>query len=462
MSDRPVLLRGGRVVDPSQGLDAVRDLLLSDGKVARVAPSGSLDGDLPEGTEVVECAGLVVTPGLVDVHVHLREPGGEHKETIASGARAAAAGGFTAICAMPNTDPVIDSPATVGFVAAAGRAAGAARVYPVGALSMGQKGERLTEIGELVEAGAVGITDDGLPVMDSGLMRRALEYTLAFDIPVADHAEDVGLSRGGVMNEGAVSARLGLRGKPNAAEDVHVARDLVVAELTGGHIHLQHVSTRHGVELIRQAKARGVRVTAEATPHHLLLTDEAVKGYDTNAKMNPPLRTEADRLAVVEGFLDGTLDTLATDHAPHHYDEKEQAFDDAPFGIVGLETVVGLILTHFVHEHGEHGEHGEHDEHAEDGEDARHPGTMDLSTFVERASVAPARAFHLPGGTLAEGSPADVTVLDLDHRWTVDPTRFLSMSRNTPFTGWKLRGRAVRTIVGGRSVFVAEGQEPPG
>jgi len=453
MSDRPVLLRGGRVVDPSQGLDAVRDLLLSDGKVARISPSGSLDGELPEGTEVVECSGLVVTPGLVDVHVHLREPGGEHKETIASGARAAAAGGFTAICAMPNTDPVIDSPATVGFVAAAGRAAGAARVYPVGALSMGQKGERLTEIGELVEAGAVGITDDGLPVMDSGLMRRALEYTLAFDIPVADHAEDVGLSRGGVMNEGAVSARLGLRGKPNAAEDVHVARDLVVAELTGGHIHLQHVSTRHGVELIRQAKARGVRVTAEATPHHLLLTDEAVKGYDTNAKMNPPLRAEADRLAVVEGFLDGTLDTLATDHAPHHYDEKEQAFDDAPFGIVGLETVVGLILTHFVHEHGED---------AEDGADARHPGTMDLSTFVERASVAPARAFHLPGGTLAEGSPADVTVLDLDHRWTVDPTRFLSMSRNTPFTGWKLRGRAVRTIVGGRSVFVAEGQGPPG
>lgn len=449
MSERPVLLRGGRVVDPSQGIDGVRDLLLVDGRVARLfegrggsgggKEDGSLDGEgLPPDVDVLDCAGLVVTPGLVDVHVHLREPGGEHKETIATGARAAAAGGFTAVCAMPNTDPVIDSPATVGFVAAAGRAAGAARVYPVGALSMGQKGERLTEIGELVEAGAVGITDDGLPVMDSGLMRRALEYALAFDIPVADHAEDVGLSRGGMMNEGAVSARLGLRGKPNAAEDVHVARDLLVAELTGGHIHLQHVSTRHGVELIRQAKGRGVRVTAEATPHHLLLTDAAAEGYNTNAKMNPPLRTEADRQAVVEGFLDGTLDTLATDHAPHHYDEKEQAFDDAPFGIVGLETVVGLILTHFVH----------------GGEGARHPGTLDLSTFVERASVAPARAFHLPGGTLREGSPADVTVIDPELRWTVDPATFLSKSRNTPFTGWELRGRAVRTIVGGRSVFV--------
>jgi dihydroorotase len=304
-------------------------------------------------------------------------------------------------------------------------------VYPVGALSIGQKGERLTEIGELVEAGAVGITDDGLPVMDSGLMRRAMEYALAFDIPVADHAEDVGLSRGGVMNEGATSARLGLRGKPNAAEDVHVARDLMVAELTGGRIHLQHVSTRMAVDLIRQAKARGVRVTAEATPHHLLLTEEAVDGYNTNAKMNPPLRSMADREAVVAGFLDGTLDTLATDHAPHHYDEKEQAFDDAPFGIVGLETAVGLILHHFVH-----------------------TGQMSLATFVERASCAPARAFRLPGGTLVPGAPADVTVLDLERGWTVDPRAFRSRSRNTPFGGWDLQGRAVRTVVGGKSVFV--------
>jgi len=430
VSKRSLFLKGGRVVDPSTGTDQILDLLLSDGQVTAV---GS-ELDAPEGARVVDCAGKVVTPGLIDVHVHLREPGGEHKETIASGARAAAAGGFTAVCAMPNTDPVIDSPATVGFVAAAGRDAGAARVYPVGALSLGQKGERLTEIGELVEAGAVAITDDGLPVMDSGLMRRALEYASGFDIPVADHAEDLGLSRGGVMNEGVVSARLGLRGKPNASEDVHTLRDLLVAELTGGHIHLQHVSTRASVDAIRRAKARGVRVTAEATPHHLLLTEEAVDGYRTEAKMNPPLRAEEDRKAVIAGFLDGTLDILATDHAPHHYDEKEQAFDDAPFGIVGLETAVGLILTHFVGK-----------------------GEMELATFVERASCQPARAFRLPGGTLAKESPADVTVLDLEATWTVDPARFLSRSRNTPFTEWELTGRAVMTVVGGRVVWEDEG-----
>lgn len=430
MNQRSLLLRGGRVVDPSQDLDDSVDVLIVDGKVARLGAGL----EPPEGARVLDCQGLVVTPGLVDVHVHLREPGGEHKETIASGARAAAAGGFTAVCAMPNTDPVIDSPATVGFVAAAGRAADAARVYPVGALSIGQQGKQLTEIGELVEAGAVAITDDGLPVMDSGLMRLALEYAQAFNIPVADHPEDLGLSRNGVMNEGLTSARMGLAGKPNASEDVHIARDLLVAELTGGHIHLQHVSTRRGVEAIRQAKARGVHVTAEATPHHLLLTDEAVEGYRTDAKMNPPLRSEDDRAAVLEGFLDGTLDTLATDHAPHHYDEKEQAFAEAPFGIVGLETAVGLILTHLVHQ-----------------------GPMDWTTFVERASVQPARVFRLEGGSLAEGRTADVTVIDPELEWAVDPRRFVSKSRNTPFGGRALRGRAVRTLVGGRTVWGLDG-----
>jgi len=282
----------------------------------------------------------------------------------------------------------------------------------------------------LVEAGAVGITDDGLPVMDSGLMRLALEYTQAFGIPVVDHPEDLGLSRSGVMNEGLVSARLGLRGKPNASEDVHILRDLVVAELTGGRIHLQHVSTALGVDAIRQAKSRGVRVTAEASPHHLLLTDSAVDGYVTDAKMNPPLRSEADREAVREGLRDATLDIIATDHAPHHYDEKEQAFDDAPNGIVGLETSLGLILTHVMSE-----------------------GVLTLSQVIDRMSTSPARAFNLAGGSLAEGAPADVTLIDLNESWTVDPQEFLSKSRNTPFAGWELKGRARMTIVGGRVVF---------
>jgi len=426
MTPRPMVLRGGRVVDPTQSLDAVLDLYLAGGVVA--ALGGGLE--VAEGTEEVDVSGFVVTPGFIDVHVHLREPGGEHKETIASGARAAAAGGFTAVCAMPNTDPPIDDPAAVGFVVAAGRRAGAARVYPLGAISVRQEGEQLTEVGEMVEAGAVGITDDGRPVMDSGLMRLALEYAQAFDIPVADHPEDLGLSRGGSMNEGLVSTRLGLRGKPAAAEEVHIVRDLLLAELTGGRIHIQHVSTAQGVEAIRRAKARGVRGTAEATPHHLLLTDEAVEGYRTEAKMNPPLRSIRDREAVREGLRDGTLDAVATDHAPHHYDEKEQAFDDAPDGIVGLETALGLVYGHLVV-----------------------PGHLDLSAMVERMSVGPARAFGLPGGTLAPGSVADVTVFDPDAVWVVDPEAFLSKSRNTPFGGWELRGRPRLTIVGGEVVF---------
>ncbi|HET9949567.1 MAG TPA: dihydroorotase [Longimicrobiales bacterium] len=423
---RALLLRGGRVVDPSQGLDRTLDVLLADGTVAALGDAL----DAPQDARVVECAGLVVAPGLIDVHVHLREPGEEHKETIATGAAAAAAGGFTAVCAMPNTNPPIDDPAAVGFVAAEGRRAGAARVYPVGCISVGRRGERLALVGEMVSAGAVAITDDGSPVMDSGLMRMALEYALAFGIPVADHPEDLGLSANGHMNEGLVSTRLGLPGKPNAAEDIHIVRDLLLAELTGGHIHLQHVSTRFGVESIRQAKARGVRVTAEATPHHLVLTHEAIDGYRTDAKMNPPLRAPEDVAAVRAGLADGTLDTLATDHAPHHYDEKEAAFADAPNGIVGLETALGVVLTRVVGE-----------------------GVIDLPTMIERMSCAPARAFGLPGGTLAQGSPADVTVFDPEAEWVVDPARFRSKSRNTPFAGWTLRGKPRLTIVGGRVVF---------
>ena len=425
MSEK-LLLTGGRVVDPSQDLDGPHDVLLVDGAVASLATRL----DAPEDARVLDCAGLIVAPGLIDVHVHLREPGEEHKETIASGAAAAAAGGFTAVCAMPNTDPPIDDPAAVGFVAAQGLRARAARVYPVGCISVGRAGERLALVGEMVDAGAVAITDDGSPVMDSGLMRLALEYAQTFDIPVADHPEDLGLSAGGHMNEGLVSTRLGLPGKPNASEDIHIVRDLLLAELTGGRLHLQHVSTRFGVESIRQAKARGVRVTAEASPHHLVLTQDAVEGYRTEAKMNPPLRTAADVEAVRAGLADGTLDTIATDHAPHHYDEKEAAFADAPNGVVGLETALAVVLTRVVAE-----------------------GVIDLPTMIERMSCQPARAFSLPGGTLAEGAPADVTVIDTEASWTVDPKAFRSKSRNTPFAGWALRGRARYTIVGGRVVW---------
>jgi dihydroorotase len=375
---------------------------------------------------------LIVTPGLIDLHVHLREPGGEHKETIASGSRAAAAGGFTAVCAMPNTDPPVDDPAAVGFVRAEGIRSASARVHPVGAISVGQQGARLAQIGEMVDAGAVAITDDGHPVSDAGLMRLALSYARTLGIPVASHCEEKSLSRGGSMNEGIVSTRLGLIGIPNAAEDVQIARDLMLSELTGGRLHIQHVSTRRGVEMIRDAKRRGVPVTAEGTPHHFSLTDDAVDGYRTEAKVNPPLRSAADRAAVIQGLTDGTLDVIATDHAPHHYDEKEQAFDDAPFGLVGLETALGLAFSQLVE-----------------------PAILSITQLIERMSCAPARAFSLPGGTLRKGAPADVTVIDPNAEWKVDPAAFLSKSRNSPFAGWMLRGRAALTIVGGRIVWDA-------
>jgi dihydroorotase len=425
---KPMLIRGVRVVDPTQKLDAELDVLLADGTVAELGDRL----DAPEGAEIVEGAGLVACPGLIDVHVHLREPGAEHKETIASGARAAAAGGFTAVVAMPNTDPPIDDPAAVGFVYAEGLRSGGARVYPTGCITVDQKGEQLTEFGEMIDAGAVAVTDDGRPVAGSAIMRMALEYSLTFDLPVAVHEEDLELSRGGSMNEGTVATRLGLTGIPNAAEDVMIARDLMLAELTGARLHIQHVATRGGVEMIRAAKARGVRVTAEATPHPFTLTDGAVDGYRTHAKMNPPLRSEADRDAVIAGVRDGTLDVIATDHAPHHYDEKEQAFEDAPNGIVGLETALGIALTHLVN-----------------------GGVLDLTQLVERMSCAPAEAMSLPGGTLKIGSPADVTIFDPVAEWTVDAKQFLSLSRNTPFDGWRLVGRPMLTIVGGRTVWEA-------
>jgi dihydroorotase len=428
MAERQIVLRGGRVVDPDQGIDDILDVRLADGLVAEVGP----DLETDESVDVRDAAGLVVAPGLIDLHVHLREPGGEHKETIHTGAWAAAAGGFAAVCAMPNTDPPTDDPATVGYVAAQGRRAGAARVYPVGAISVGQQGERLALVGEMVDAGAVGITDDGRPVSDSGLMRLALEYAGTFGIPVASHCEDLALSRGGSMHEGIVATRLGITGIPAAAENVMIARDLLLAELTGGRLHIQHVSTRQGVELIQAAKARGIAVTAEATPHHFTLTHEAVIGYRTEAKVNPPLRTADDVDAVRQAIRDGILDCIATDHAPHHYDEKEQAFEDAPFGLVGLETALGLGITELVG-----------------------TGVLDLPGLVERMSTAPARAFNLPGGSLRPGAPADVTVFDPAERWTVDATAFVSKSRNTPFAGRSLTGRNRMTIVGGRVVWTA-------
>ena len=419
---RPLLLTGGRVLDPSQQMDSVADVLLTDGNVVAIGR----DIGRPDDAEIVDCSGLIVSPGFIDVHCHLREPGRADVETIASGARAAAAGGFTAVCAMPNTDPVIDNPAAVGFVVRQGLRAGAARVYPIGAISVGQRGEALAEFGEMVDAGAIGVSDDGKPVVSAQLMRTALEYARTFGIPVIDHCEEPTLAAGGAMNEGIVSARLGLKGIPDEAEEIMAIRDILLARLTRGHVHLAHMSTKGSVELIRWGKDRGINVTAEVCPHHLSLTEDAVEGYETNAKMNPPLRTAADVAALQEAVKDGTIDVIATDHAPHHYDEKEREFADAPNGIVGLETALAVNLTWLVHR-----------------------GVIDVTTLVERMACAPARLFKLPGGTLRRGSAGDVTVFDPDAAWTVDPARFRSKGRNTPYAGQTLRGRVELTLVGG-------------
>ena len=425
---RMLLLRGGRLLDPSQNLDDTGDLLLADGVIEAVGRVGEVRRDGAE-LETIDCAGRVVSPGFIDVHCHLREPGREEVETIASGAHAAAAGGFTAVCAMPNTDPVTDNQAAVGFILAQARRAAAARVYPIGAISIGEKGETLAEFGEMVGAGAVAVSDDGRPVVSAQLMRTALEYARTFGIPVADHCEEPTLAVGGAMNEGLVSARLGLKGIPSEAEEIMAIRDILLARRTGGHIHLCHMSTRGSVELIRWGKERGINVTAEVCPHHLSLTEEAVEGYDTNAKMNPPLRTQADVEALQQAVKDGTIDVIATDHAPHHYDEKEREFADAPNGIVGLETALAVNLTWLVH-----------------------GGIIGLPLLVERMSCAPARLFKLPGGTLRRGALGDVTVFDPDAQWTVDPARFESKGRNTPYAGRTLRGLVDLTLVDGRVI----------
>jgi dihydroorotase len=422
---RDVLLRSGRILDPAQGIDEPGDLLLRGGVIE--AHGRSLGA--PDGAEIIECDGAVIAPGFIDVHCHLREPGREDVETIATGARAAAAGGFTAVCAMPNTEPVTDNQAAVGFILRQAIRASAAHVYPIGAISVGQRGEQLAEFGEMVGAGAVAVSDDGKPVASAHLMRTALEYAQSFGIPVIDHCEEPTLAAGGAMNEGIVSARLGLKGIPAEAEEVMVARDILLARLTGGHVHLAHMSTRGSVELIRWGKARGINVTAEVTPHHLTLTDDACEGYDTHAKMNPPLRTVSDVEALREGLRDGTIDVIATDHAPHHYDAKEREFADAPFGIVGLETALGVLLTDLVH-----------------------TGLVELPVLVDRLACAPARIFHLPGGSLTRGAVANVTVFDPDVEWSVDATTFVSKGRNTPYGDRLLRGRAIATIVDGRVI----------
>jgi dihydroorotase len=427
-----LLLKGGRVVDPATNTDGDFDVLVEDGVVRRVAKSIPVDG-----ADVFDVArGHIVAPGLIDIHVHLREPGQEHKETIATGVRSAVAGGFTAVACMPNTDPVNDHPGITELILKRATAAGLARVYPIGAVSMGSRGEQLSELGAQTAAGCVAFTDDGRPVASALLMRRALEYASMLGVPIIDHCEDPSLKGDGVAHEGFHAAQLGLRGIPAAAESIMVERGVSLAELTGGRFHVAHMSVRQSLRAVRDGKARGVNVTCEVAPHHFVLTDESLESpvrYDTNVKMNPPLRETADRDAMIEGIADGSVDVIATDHAPHHSDEKLVEFDRAPFGIVGLETCVPLVFDRLVH-----------------------TGRITVRRAIELLSTNPARVLNLPGGSLAEGRPADITVLAPDAPVTIRASALQSKSKNTPFDGWSLKGAAAATIVGGRIVFRQE------
>lgn len=427
---RSLLLKGGRIVDPSQNLDASADLLIEKGKIAAIGSSLQAAPDPKRGTrgsepKILDLQGKIVVPGLIDMHTHLREPGFEYKETIETGSLSAAAGGFTAIACMPNTDPVNDNRSVTEFILRKSRSCGLVRIYPVAAISKGSEGKILAEMGDLKDAGAVAFSDDGKPVMNSRLMRKALEYAFSFGMPVISHCEDSMLSQGGHMNEGFVSTELGLRGIPSIAEDIMVMRDIALAEYTGTSIHVAHVSTAGAVRLIREAKKRGIQVTAETAPHYFTLSDEALRGYDTNTKVNPPLRGQEDVEAVKEGLRDGTLDAIACDHAPHASPEKDVEFEYAANGIVGLETSLGLSLK-LVDE-----------------------GWLSLSDLIRKMSVRPAEILKVPGGTLKVGADADVTVIDPDMEWAVDVKTFRSKGRNSPFHGWTLKGKAIVTIVGG-------------
>ncbi len=426
-SSEALLIRGGRLVDPSQDVDAFLDVLIEDGYVSQVGESLNA----PKGAEVLDASDLVVCPGLIDMHVHLREPGQEYKETVETGTRAAAAGGFTAVACMANTAPVHDNASVTRHIVGEAEKWGYARVHPIGAVSKGLAGQQLAEIGDMVAAGTVAISDDGLPVKNAELMRRALLYARHFDIPVIQHAEDLDLTGKGVMHEGEWSTRLGLPGIPGASEDVIVARDIILAEDTAGRYHVAHLSTGRSLRMVREAKARGFKVTCEVTPHHLVLTDEAVAqtGFSCDCKMKPPLRSEADRKELIEGLVDGTIDAIASDHAPHHADEKDVEFSVAPFGIVGLETTLSLCLDVLVHS-----------------------GVLSLSRLIELLTTGPASVLGIAGGTLVPGSVADVTLFHLDRNVTVDAETFHSKGRSTPFGGRKLRGAPVATLLAGRSV----------
>lgn len=421
--------RNARLMDPATGLDATGSLLVEEGKIADLGEGLFLDGSLPEGAEVVECDGHLLTPGLIDIQVHFREPGQEYKETIETGSKSAAAGGVTSVSTMPNTDPVIDDVAVLEFLLKQGRETGYCRLHPYAAVSKGMKGDHLTEMGLLAKAGAVAFTDDGLPVMNAQLMRQALTYARELDVPIGQHAEDLNLSNGGCMNEGPVATKLGLKGIPNASEAVIVERDIELVRLTGGKYHVLHISTAEAIDAVRRAKQDGLPVTAEAAPHHFQLTDEACLEYRSFAKMNPPLRSDKDRLAVIEGLKDGTIEAIATDHAPHDQESKRVPISEAAFGIVGLETMLPLSL------------------------DLYHRGEMSLMDVIAKMTSQPAKILNLPAGRLQKGAEADLALIDVDVEWVINPKDFASKSKNSPFDHTPTKGRAIRTVLGGSEVY---------